>query len=80
MPADAQAPTITGLEMADGVITLSVADTVPYLTYTIESGRRLGSFAIDGQADIRDGDSASEIVLETESTSPTRFFRVIRAE
>ena len=80
VPVGAQAPTITGMEIADGVVTLFVADTVPCLTYTIESGRRLGSFAIDGQADVCDGDSASEIVLETESTSSTRFFRVIRAE
>jgi hypothetical protein len=80
VPAGTQAPTITGMEMADGVVTLSVADTVPWLRYTIESGSRLGTFAIDGWADKVDGDSASEIVIETESTSPSRFFRVIRAE
>lgn len=80
VPSDAQSPTITGMDLSDGVVTLYVTDTVPYLSYTIESGRRLGSFAIDGQADVCDGDSASEIVLETESTSSTRFFRVIRAE
>ena len=62
------------------IVTLSVADTFPFLRYTIESGRRLDSFAIDGWADKVDGDAASEIVLETESISPTRFFRVIRAE
>ncbi len=80
VPSYVTAPTITAMAMADGIVTLSVADTVPYLSYTIESGRNLGDFAIDGFADKVDGDTASEIVLETESTSPTRFFRVIRAE
>ena len=80
VPADAQSPTITAMNLSDGIVTLYVTDTVPYLSYTIESGPRLGIFAIDGWADRVDGDNASEIVLETESTSPTRFFRVIRAE
>ena len=80
VPANAQSPTITAMDLSDGIVTLFVADTVPYLTYTIESGPRLNIFAIDGWADKVDGDAASEIVLETESISPTRFFRVIRAE
>ncbi len=80
VPSDAQAPTITAMDLSDGIVTLSVADTVPYLTYTIESGFRLNTFAIDGQADKVDGNANSEIVLETESISPSCFFRVIRAE
>ena len=80
VPADAQTPTITAMDLSDGIVTLFVADTDPYFSYTIESGSRLSTFAIDGWADKVDGDSASEIVIETESTSPTRFFRVIRAE
>ena len=80
VPSYVTAPTITAMDLSDGIVTLYVTDTVPCLTYTIESGRRLGSFVIDGLADVRDGDSASEIVLETESVGPARFFRVIRAE
>ena len=68
------------MTLADGIVTLSVADTVPWLSYTIESGRRLGDFAIDGSADKVDGDDASEIVLETGASGATRFFRVIRVE
>ena len=80
VPSGAQAPTITAMDLSDGVVTLSVADTVPWLSYTIESGFRLNTFAIDGQADKVDGNDGSEIVLETESISPSCFFRVIRAE
>jgi hypothetical protein len=80
VPADAQSPTITAMDLSDGIVTLYVADTVPWLSYTIESGRRLGDFAIDGYADKLDGDDASEIVLETDAVGTTRFFRIIRAE
>ena len=80
VPSDAQSPTITAMDLSDGIVTLFVADTVPYLTYTIESGPRLNIFAIDGWADKVDGDAASEIVLETDALGITRFFRVIRAE
>lgn len=80
VPADAQSPIITAMDLSDGIVTLYVTDTVPYLSYTIESGFRLNTFAIDGQADKVDGNANSEIVLETESISPSCFFRVIRAE
>ena len=80
VPESAPKPTITTMDVADGIVTLSVADTVPWLSYTIESGRRLGDFAIDGYADKLDGDDTSEIVLETDAVGTTRFFRIIRAE
>ena len=80
VPSDAQSPTITGMDLSDGVVTLYVTDTVPYLSYTIESGRRLGSFAIDGWADVVEGETGVEIEIGTESSGPSRFFRVIRAE
>ena len=80
VPSYVTAPTITAMDLSDGIVTLSVADTVPWLSYTIESGRRLGDFAIDGYADKLDGDDASEIVLETDAVGTTRFFRIIRAE
>ena len=80
VPFGAQKPTITAMNLSDGIVTLYVTDTVPWLSYTIESGFRLNTFAIDGQADKVDGNANSEIVLETESISPSCFFRVIRAE
>ncbi len=80
VPSDAQSPTITAMDLSDGIVTLSVADTVPYLTYTIESGARLNTFAIDGWADKVDGSNGSEIEIATESSGPSHFFRIIRAE
>ena len=80
VPAGTQSPTITAMDLSDGIVTLFVTDTVPYLTYTIESGFRLGSFAIDGAADVVDGETGVEIEIGTGAHGATRFFRVIRAE
>ncbi len=80
VPSYVTAPTITAMTMADGIVTLSVADTVPYLSYTIESGARLNTFAIDGAADVVDGETGVEIEIGTGAHGATRFFRIIRAE
>jgi hypothetical protein len=80
VPSDAQSPTITAMELSDGIVTLSVTDTVPYLSYTIESGARLNTFAIDGAADVVDGETGVEIEIGTGAHGATRFFRIIRAE
>ncbi len=80
VPEAARHPTITAMDVSDGVATLLVADTVPYLTYTIESSETLGDFRRDKYADKMDGDADAEIVLETDAPSDCRFFRIMRAE
>ena len=82
VPEAARHPTITAMEVSDDTVTLLVADTVPYLTYTIESSESLGNFRTDKYADKVDGeaDPDAEIVLETDAPSDCRFFRITRAE
>ncbi len=80
VPEAARHPTITAMDVSDDVATLLVADTVPYLTYTIESSETLGDFRRDKYADKVDGDAETEIVLETDAPSDCRFFRITRAE
>lgn len=81
VPASTPAPVITAMEVSDGVASLWVADTVDYLTYTIESCDSLGNFRKDTYADKRDGVGEDyEILLETDAPGKTRFFRVTRAE
>ena len=82
VPESAAKPTITAMEVSDDTVTLLVADTVPYLTYTIESSKSLGNFRTDKYADKVDGeaDPDAEIVLETDAPSDCRFFRITRAE
>ncbi len=82
VPEAARHPTITAMEVFDDIVTLLVADTVPYLTYTVESGETLDVFRKDKYADKVDGeaDPDAEIVLETDAPSDSRFFRITRAE
>ena len=81
VPASFKPPTITELQVFDGVASLWVADTVDYLTYTIESCESLGNFKKDIYADKCDGvGEGYEILLETDALGTTRFFRVTRAE
>lgn len=81
VPASFKPPTITELQVSDGVASLWVADTVDYLTYTIESCESLGNFKKDAYADKCDGvGEGYEILLETDALGTTRFFRVTRAE
>lgn len=81
VPASLKQPTITELQVSDGVASLWVADTVDWLTYTIESSDSLGNFSKDAYADKCDGvGEGYEILLETDALGTTRFFRVTRAE
>lgn len=87
VPADAPQPRITAIRvLEEGKVELSVADTVPYLTYDVdgaatphEIGRR--SRRVARRA--RDGRAGGEITLEVEPTEldgaeGARFFRVVR--
>ena len=80
VPESAPRPTITAMEVAGGVAAFAVADTVPYLTYTVESSEDLDGFGKDPYADRVDGDPDAEIVLNTDAPGDTRFFRINRAE
>ena len=71
-------PQITGINVSDGVVKLTVADTVPYLTYTIVSGANPGVLGKDYMADAVDGDGVAEIDIETEAIGDDRFFKVTR--
>ena len=80
VPASAPQPTITAMDVVGGAAAFSVADTVPYLTYTVESSDTLGGFTQDQYADKVDGDSDAEIVLATDAPGETRFFRINRVK
>ncbi len=80
VPASAPQPTITAMDVTGGQAAFLVADTVSYLTYTVESSDTLGGFTQDQYADKVDGDASSEITLATDAPTETRFFRITRAE
>ena len=86
VPADAPKPRITGIQVVDGQVRLTVADTVPYLTYDVDGaaaphdfGRRSRRMARRA----RDGRVGGEITLEVApadlaGADGARFFRIVR--
>ena len=80
VPRSVKPPKITAFDMADGVVRLTVEDTVPFLTYTLVSGDAPNNLAADAAADKVDGDTEGEIAIETEAAEGSRFFKVTRAE
>ena len=80
VPASVKPPKITALVFSDGVVRLTVEDTVPFLTYTLASGDAPNDLATDDAADRVDGDMEAEIAIETNAAEGSRFFKVTRAE
>ena len=80
VPATAKKPRITALSVADGVVRLTVADTVPYLTYGVASGDAPDALSDDADATVADGVDGAPIELEAGADGESRFFKVKRAE
>ena len=80
VPASVKPPQITGIDVSEGVIRLSVADTVPFLSYTIVSGGEPSALKTDYAADVVDGDQGAEIEIGTVQSIGRNFFKVMRAE
>ncbi|MBO6066627.1 MAG: hypothetical protein J6P80_00535, partial [Kiritimatiellae bacterium] len=78
VPADLESPKITAIDFVDGKVVLEVDGTVPYLTYTISSGKTLQEMQADTSAEVVDGGGAIEIKAGEKDSC--RFFKVIRAE
>jgi hypothetical protein len=73
-------PQVTFIDVSGEDVVLTVADTVPYLSYTIVSGSEPGSLGKDRSADVVDGDDGVEIEIGTAKSDDRRFFKVTRAE
>ena len=74
-------PKITGIDVLEnGEVVLEVADTVPFLSYTIISGAEPGNLQEDGCSEVVDGKSGAKITIGTAQSAPCRFFKVKRAE
>ena len=81
VPDSVKPPRITGLDVLDsGEVWLEVADTVPFLSYTIISGSEPGNLQEDSCSEVVDGKSGAKITIGTAQSADSRFFRVIRAE
>ena len=68
LPKDAPRPRITGIKVENGVVKVTVADTVPYLAYGLDDAETAKGSARNPRAKERakrDGDKTKEIVLES---------------
>ncbi len=80
VPPNLLPPQITAIEVGDGEVWLGVADTVPYLSYTIMSGETPNDLKPDYFSETVDGNANSEIAIGTVKSVKRRFFKVKRAE
>ena len=80
VPDSVEPPQIMSIDFSGGKVRLTVANTVPYLTYTLVSGGEPDNLAADDAADAVDGDSEAAIEIKTDATDSCRFFKVTRAE
>ena len=79
VPASARTPRITAIDVVDGAVWLTVADTEPYLSYTIISGSEPGTLKTDYFSETVDGENGRKIEIGTVQSVSRRFFKVKRA-
>ncbi len=80
VPDSARTPRITAIDVVDGEVWLTVADTEPYLSYTIISGSEPGVLKTDYFSETVDGENGRKIEIGTVQSVSRRFFKVKRAE
>ena len=80
VPDSAKTPVITAIEVQDGVIWLTVADTEPYFSYAIISGAEPGVLKTDYYSETVDGEKGRKIAIGTLESIGRRFFKVKRVE
>ena len=81
VPDSVKPPRITGLDLLEnGEVWLEVADTMPFLSYTIISGPEPGNLQKDSCSEVVDGKDGATISIGTAQSADCRFFRVTRAE
>ena len=80
VPESIKPPKITAFEVADGVVRLTVANTVPFLTYGVASGDTPGEMSADPDAGIADGAEGRLLEFETMASGVAKFFKITRAE
>ena len=84
LPADrVPQPVITGIEVQDGRAYISVANTVPFVTYDVAGAAAPNAFGAKPRRvarNRRDGETGRTITLEVDADAATGFFKIVRAE
>ena len=74
--ADVPQPKVTGIKIVGANVIVTVANTVPFVGYTLQSGNDVSSFAIPAGTASVSGDAAKEINLVTPKKDGAQFFKV----
>lgn len=80
VPPNLPPPKVTAIEVTDSEVWLAVSDTVPYLDYTIVSGKTPNDLKTDYFSEVVEGEAGGEIAIGTVKSPARRFFKVKRAE
>ena len=62
----------------DGSVTIDVANTVPYVQYTISGGASVGAISQKGIATVLNGNAGGTIRLRVANPGECKFFKVVR--
>ena len=77
LPNDVPRPRVTGISVSGARVSLTVADTVPYLTYDVAGGMEPAFVGTERVAVERcDGRAGDEIVIEADGAR-SRFFKIV---
>ena len=74
--ADVPQPKVTGINIVGANVIVTVANTVPFVGYTLQSGNDVSNFAVPADAASVSGDAAKEINLVTPKKDGAQFFKV----
>jgi len=74
--ANVPAPTVTGIQVLGANVVVTVANTVPFVGYTLQAGADTKTFEVPDGAVSVSGNTSSEIKLVTPKTEGAQFFKV----
>ena len=78
VPAEVPQPVVTGIRLVGAKVLITVANTVPYLQYTVTGGATLSNMDQNNLATGING-AEGDITLVVEDSDENRFFKVTRA-
>ncbi len=74
--ADVPKPVVTGIKIVGANVIVTVKNTVPFVGYTLQSGKDVSSFAVPEGASTSAGSASDEINLVAPKKDGAQFFKV----
>ena len=74
--SDVPQPKVTGIKIVGANVIVTVANTVPFVGYTLQAGSNVSNFAVPAESASVSGDAAKEINLVTPKKDDAQFFKV----